>query len=142
MEIFESTGVKSVKSEVTNISNHLSRPMSMEIFRDKLIARVSDGLGILNEYRLATEDWEAVSRLAEEKYKSWEWTFGQSPKFTAHHNFQLGSVKVDAHIAVMHGIIKNINPVDDSIDSPAIHKIITKFIGKRYGSEYTDKWIA
>ncbi|MBT8370428.1 MAG: hypothetical protein KJO34_05660, partial [Deltaproteobacteria bacterium] len=68
--------------------------MSIEIFRDELIAGVSDGLRKLNEYRLATEDWKAVSRLAEEKYKSWEWTFGQSPTFTAHHKFQLGKNKI------------------------------------------------
>ncbi|MBE9543566.1 MAG: lipoate--protein ligase, partial [Proteobacteria bacterium] len=76
--------------------------------------------------------WEAVYRLAEEKYRSWEWTFGRSPQFTVNHKFRLESGNVDAQISVKHGIITDIELARHTVESVSTRRVISEFIGKRY----------
>ncbi len=132
LEITDSRAVSSIKSKVTNISDHLPHPIGMEAFRAEMINGVADALGALTEYQLTAETWEAVYRLAEEKYRSWEWTFGRSPQFTVNHKFRLESGNVDAQISVKHGIITDIELARHTVESVSTRRVISEFIGKRY----------
>lgn len=75
----ESKGIQSVRSRVTNISSHLSQPMTVEEFlaglEDYLIRTIPD----LTARELTREEKAAVTKLMEEKYGTWEWNFGRSP---------------------------------------------------------------
>ena len=132
LEITDSRAVSSIKSKVTNISDHLPHSIGMEAFRAEMINGVADALGDLAEYQLTAEAWEAVYRLAEEKYRSWEWTFGRSPQFTVNHKFRFESGNVDAHIGVKHGIITDIELARHTVESVSTGRVISEFIGKRY----------
>ena len=138
LQIIQSRAVASIPSNVTNISNHLTRPVDMEAFQAELISGISNSFDELKEYQLTKADWDAVYRLTEEKYRSWEWTIGRSPEFTVTHQYQFDSGDVDALITVKHGIIKDIQLSGGSLDSQAIPKVMIEFIGKRYGTEQTD----
>ena len=77
----ESKGIQSVRSRVTNISSHLTQPMTVEEFlaglEDYLIRTIPD----LTARELTQEEKAAVTKLMEEKYGTWEWNFGRSPQY-------------------------------------------------------------
>ena len=76
---FQSKGTQSAICPVTNIREHLARPMTIEEFRERLLDRmVSPGSPRLT---LTPEQEAEVCRLRDEKYRSWEWTWGKTPAF-------------------------------------------------------------
>jgi lipoate-protein ligase A len=117
---------------VTNISEHLRHPIGMDAFRAEMVGGISDAFGELIEYQLTAEDREAVDRLAEKKYKSWDWTFGRSPEFAVEHKIGLDSGNVDARLIVKNGTIKDVELADQSAESYTVRNVINKIIGKRY----------
>ena len=134
--ITQSRAVSSIKSKVTNISEHLRHPMDMDAFRSEIVDGISDAFGKLGEYRLTAGDREAVQRLAEEKYGSWDWTFGRSPEFAVRHKIWLNSGHVDGHLIVNNGIIKDIQMRNHCADSSSIGRISQEFIGQRYDLKF------
>jgi len=132
LEITDSRAVSSIKSKVTNISYHLPHPIGMEVFQAEIINGVADALGDLTEYQLTAEAWEAVDRLAEEKYRSWEWTFGRSPEFAVRHQFRFDAGNVDARMIVKHGVIRGIEFEMPTIESASVFKGINQLIGQRF----------
>jgi lipoate-protein ligase A len=100
LHVIQSRAVASLPSNVTNISDYLSRPMEIEAFMAELIVGISNRFGELKEYQPTAADWDAVGRLSEEKYRSWEWTIGHTPEFTVAHKVQFDSKIVKALITV------------------------------------------
>lgn len=83
---YQSKAMSSVRSEVGNIAPLLPHTVDIHQFTDMFISWL---LHLNPENRLITtssEELEAISRLAETKYKTWEWNFGYSPaySFTIH----------------------------------------------------------
>lgn len=78
----QSKAVKSVRSSVTNIKGYFDdKTMTLE----KLEACLLEGLAQSSRPKTLTlgkEDLEAIRKLADEKYRTWEWNFGKSPDFT------------------------------------------------------------
>ena len=138
LEVVQSRAVASIPSSVTNISDHLSRPMPMENFTAELLAGMSSSFGRFAQYQLTAGDWEAVHRLAAEKYRSWEWTIGRSPEFIARHPFQLDSVNLNPLVTVKHGIIKDIQFPRDNLDHQTISRVRDRLLGQRFGAAEKD----
>ena len=67
--------VKSVKSAVTNISEHLPQSLSIHEFRKEIIKYFI--INNINSYTYTfnTEDTAAITKLEEEKYATTEWNF-------------------------------------------------------------------
>ncbi|MBG9981329.1 lipoate--protein ligase [Facklamia sp. DSM 111018] len=83
---FESKGVKSVRSRVTNLKPYVDdeyKDMTTEEFRDKLLLEIFkvDKRENVKEYHLTEEDWKAVYKIREERFGNWDWNYGHSPKF-------------------------------------------------------------
>ena len=79
-DCFQSRGTQSAICTVTNIREHLASPMTIEEFRERLLDRmVPPGSPRLT---LTPEQEAEVCRLRDEKYRSWEWTWGKTPAFT------------------------------------------------------------
>ena len=135
--ITNSRAVISIRSNVTNIVEHLRRPLEMDTFRVELLEGISRVFGEIINYRLTAEDWETVDLLAKTKYESWDWTIGRSPKFTVHHQIRIGPGKVDAHFRVKNGIIKDVRLANLPNELAAANNIRTKLIGKRYDERFT-----
>jgi lipoate-protein ligase A len=135
LEVVKSRGVPSRKSDVTNITEFLPHPMRMKDFVAKLKAAVSDAFGVLKEYQLTGEEWKAVHRLAEEKYRSWDWTFGRSPEFIARHRIKLAARDVEVLVSVKNGLIKDIRMAENHAADATIFINLAGFVGTRYGSE-------
>ena len=130
--ITKSRAVSSIKSKVTNISEHLHRLMGIDAFRAKLVDGISDVFGELIEYRLTDQDWEAVDLLAQRKYNSWDWTYGRSPEFVVQHKISLDSGDVNAHLVVNNGVIKAVELADRLAESSSRNELINDLIGERF----------
>ena len=105
---FEGKGVKSVKSRVTNISDHLKEPLTVLEFKD-LIMNYLEKINTDNKHYTLTElDIENINKLVEEKYSTWDWNFGNSPKYTLYNELKYPGGNVEFNLNVDKGIIKDI----------------------------------
>ncbi len=78
---FEDKAVQSNRSEVTNITNYLPNPISVDEFTDFLFAEISQNYPEFKVYEPTSEDNEAIEKLSIEKYQTWDWIFGYSPRY-------------------------------------------------------------
>ena len=77
---FQSKSAKSVRSRIGNIRSFLKKDMDLPAFWAYLKdALAGDGLA---PDRLTAQELEAAEELRREKYATWEWTFGRSPRYS------------------------------------------------------------
>ncbi|SIQ92634.1 lipoate-protein ligase A [Peribacillus simplex] len=131
----ESKGIKSIRSRVGNIADFLKEPMSVEEFRSFLLQNIFKDSGKVTEYVLTETDWEKIHKISEERYQSWEWNYGKSPKFNLQnsHRFPVGSV--DIRLEVNRGIIENCKIYGDFFGVGEVADIEQKLTGIRYEKE-------
>ena len=104
-EKFEGKGVKSVRSRVTNIAEHLPRPMTADEFFEYMG-------GILPEaqiYTYSEADLQAIELLRREKYASYDWNFGRSPAYNFKNIKKFPSALVEVYASVEEGRLAKID---------------------------------
>ena len=79
-DAFQTKGTLSAICTVTNIRDHLSEPMTIADFRSRLLAEVLPANHVCVE--LTDEQRAQVRKLRNEKYRSWDWTWGKTPIFS------------------------------------------------------------
>ena len=132
IEVTASRAVKSVRSNVANACEFLSRPMELALFRKNLLKSCSETYGGLREYRLSGQAWDQVYALAANKYGSWEWNFAKTPDFTARHQIKYGSEIRILRLKVKRGMVAEIETVREGSIEAAIRSQVDRFIGKPY----------
>ena len=97
-EKFRSKSTKSVRSRIGNIRSFLKQDMTLQDFWAHL--RVSLGKTDVAPEQLTAEELAQVQRLKEEKYDTWEWTYGRSPRYnyTSKRRWPGGNLEVYAEI--------------------------------------------
>lgn len=105
---FEGKSVKSVKARVTNISDHIKNPMDILEFKDYLMNFVLSSDKENYMYELSEEDTNSINNLVEEKYSTWDWNFGLSPKYSLNNELKYPGGNVEFSLNVEKGIIRNI----------------------------------
>ncbi|MHC1775454.1 MAG: lipoate--protein ligase [Lentimicrobium sp.] len=106
---FEDKAVKSVRSRVTNISEHLKQPLTVIGFRDLILNHVMESTPGAKLYSFSESDIEAISKLRDDKYSSWEWNFGYSPKYNFRKAVKTNGGKLEVTLEVVNGIIETAN---------------------------------
>ena len=76
---FRDKAVKSVRSRVTNISEHLKEPMDVMMFADLIQEHIITMYPDAKAYDLSADDHQKINELVRTKYGTWEWNFGYSP---------------------------------------------------------------
>ena len=130
----ESKSVKSVSSHVTNISSHMERPVSMdaEQFMLQLYDYYLKNYPEAVSYELSQDDRNAIQKLAEEKYSTWEWNYGASPAFAVSASRKFGFGLVDVRLNVSRGRIKEIRIFGDYFGIQSISEIEELLVGVEY----------
>ena len=72
-------GVKSVRSRMTTVREHLPGDISLSEFKKLLLEKLFAGQP-MEQYVLTEEDIAAVEKLRSERYGTWEWNYGGSPQ--------------------------------------------------------------
>ncbi|MDX2431788.1 MAG: lipoate--protein ligase [Bacteroides sp.] len=116
---FEDRAVKSVRSEVTNICDHLDEQMEIDDFQKLLFESVRASLKAIR-YSYSEEDLREISELTRSKFSTWEWNFGYSPRYQFNKVLQYGEGKISIHMNVVKGIIQEITIRGDFIGSQDI----------------------
>ncbi len=91
---FESKSAKSVRSRVGNLRPLLPETMDLDSFKVLLLQELTrEGL---QKESLTEAELTEVRTLAEEKYRSWDWTFGRNPpyQFRNRRRFPGGTLEV------------------------------------------------
>lgn len=131
-EKIQSKGVKSIRSRVANISEFLAEPLPMEEFKRKLLHSLFGG-GHVPELTLTEADWEGVRRLAEERYRSWDWNYGKSPAFNVRKTKRLEGVGTfDIRLNVAGGLITEAAFYGDFFGASDVSELAEKLKGVRY----------
>ena len=102
---FEDKAVKSVRKRVTNISEHLKSPMTVLQFADLIMKHIMETRANCQPYEFTDEDLAAIKKLRDEKYSTWEWNFGHSPKYSYSKMIRTKGGNVELHLNIEKGII-------------------------------------
>lgn len=103
---FTSKSTKSVKSRIGNIRDFLPQDMTLSDFWSWLKNRLAgDGW---SDGALTGEELAAVSRLADEKYRTWDWTYGRSPHFDMVSRGYFAGGRLEVGLSVAKGCISSI----------------------------------
>ncbi len=103
---YDSKAVQSNRSRVTNISNYLKKKISVEDFiRFLLDVQLEDNANLNLE--LSGKDDETIQKLSKEKFETWEWNFGYSPRYTFRNTFRSNKKNLEIELEVAKGIIKS-----------------------------------
>ncbi len=103
---FQDKAVKSVRSRVTNISEHLSRQMDVLEFKALIQDHISKKYPDIQLIEFSDNDIRAINLLAEEKYKTWEWNYGYSPKYTFRKMIKTAGGSIEVLLDVDSGMIR------------------------------------
>lgn len=112
-ECVQTRGTQSAICAVTNIRPHLAEDMTVEAFRRRLLERMVPDAGDRRE--LTEEQVREVCRLRDEKYRSWEWTWGRTPAFTYEKRGRFAGEPFWVAYAAKHGIVEHA-----AVECPAV----------------------
>ena len=135
---FQGKSVKSVKSRVTNISSHLDKKMTVLEFKDYLMDFINKRDKNSHFYELNDKDVESINKLVEEKYSTWEWNFGYSPKYSLYNELKYPGGNVEFSLDVHDGLIKDIKFFGDFFGKEDISFIENKLRNVKH-NEYSIK---
>lgn len=132
---FEGKAVKSVSSRVTNISEHLKSPLTILEFKDRIMKHVSQINTDNKIYEFSENDLGNIKKLVDEKYNTWEWNFGSSPKYTLVNELKYIGGNVEFYLNVEKGIITNVRICGDFFGKCNVCDIENLLIGIKHNEE-------
>ena len=102
----KSKGIHSVKSRVTNISEHLGERLPVEQLKTLLLTAIAEEEKEMTEYRLTHRDLQAVHHLMKTRYLRWDWSFGSYARFNVSRSHRFPAGKVEARMGITGGRIQ------------------------------------
>lgn len=102
---FEDKAVQSNRSEVTNIANYLPKPVLVSEFTDFLFGEISQNYTEFRVYEPTTVDITAIEKLSIEKYQTWDWIFGYSPRYRFSNTLDTTNGRIHVSLLVEKGHI-------------------------------------
>jgi len=137
----KSKGIDSVRSRVANLRPMLKCPLDTEgfiAFIEDYVAVNSDagGAEITGVRWLTPEEINGISKLACEKYSTWEWNYGTSKAYSRRERrrFPFGTVEIELETA--NGIITAMRITGDFFGTRDIAELESLLCGLRF--EYAD----
>lgn len=132
-EKFKSKSVKSVRSRVTNISDYLPEPITIDEFKKLLLERLFlEQDSPKREYVLTEEDQAEIREMMEEKYANWEWNYGYSPKFNYEKTDRFDGGTLQVRLNVVKGIIEECKIYGDFFGVEDVRDVENRLKGVRY----------
>lgn len=128
---FISKAIKSNPHPVCNIRPHLSSDISLTVFKKLFIEYMK---GNDAEFLLDGNDNADISRLAEEKYGSWKWNFGNTPDF----HISYGAVQADTHRGIFTEFTVSGRECPEMIGSRISIEESTEILSKLYPDSFDD----
>ena len=128
---FIDKAVKSVRSRVTNISDHLPHPMTVLEFKDYLMEFIMKDNHLSGIQNLTEEEESIVNRLMEEKYQTWEWNYGKSPEYSMNKKIRTKGGTVQVIADVREGLIRDLRFYGDFFAGKDPQELTNQLLGVR-----------
>ncbi len=128
----ESKGIKSVRARVTNIKDHLKKDMTITEFKDGLKkVFLKDAV----EYEFTERDLTAINSLVKEKYSTYEWNIGRSPKGKNEFAFKFPFGIFNFTFDTVGGRVENANIHGDFFSRKDVNEFSQKLNGVKFNRE-------
>ena len=128
---FVDKAVKSNRARVTNLAPYLPEGMITDDLKELLIEEMLETNEGVTIYHLTDEDIAGVHQLIEEKYKTWDWNFGFSPKYNFKNAKKIPAGFIEVHLDVERGgTIEKAKIFGDFFASKPIEEFEEILIGK------------
>lgn len=128
---YESKAVQSNRSTVNNIAQFLNHEMKIKDFIDFLIEVQLKTKGNTN-YELSETDLETIQKLSKEKFETWDWKFGYSPKYVFNNQVEIEGKSLHINLSVKKGRITTCSIAGDYFSAKEAEHITAECIGERH----------
>jgi lipoate-protein ligase A len=128
---FEDKAVQSNRSEVTNIADYLPQPIKVEDFGNQLFSEISKQLTDSQLYTPTEADMQAIQKLSDEKYQTWDWIFGYSPRYRFKNQFSSSKGEITISLLVEKGLLVEVS-LSGAIPDEFAQKIVVVLLGFRH----------
>ncbi|MBY6024338.1 lipoate--protein ligase [Priestia aryabhattai] len=128
----ESKGIKSIRSRVANISEFLTDKITVNEFKQLILRYIFNGEENIKEYKLTEKDWEKINEISNERYQTWEWNYGKSPKFNVQHAHRFPVGQIDVRLEVSKGTITQCKIYGDFFGVGDVSEVEEKLTNIRY----------
>ena len=125
----QTKGIRSVRSRVTNVAEHLPEKVTLPEFRRILLENIlKENPG--EAYPLTQDDLAAVEKLRAERYATWDWNYGFSPACTMLRRRRVdGCGLIEGYITVEHGRISALTFKGDFFSASEPDELAAHFVG-------------
>lgn len=127
---FQSKSIKSVRSRVGSIRAALKEDMTMAQFWDYL--RSALAMDSLEQASLTEAELAKVRALKVEKYDTWQWNYGSSPKFDTRIRRRFAGGGLDIYLCIRHGRIESIQIFGDFLAQQPVEELTAVLTGVSY----------
>ncbi len=130
---YNDKAIKSNRARVINLKDVLPKEMTLDDLKQTLIDEMLKTNASSFIYELSTEDIEDVQKLISEKYATWDWNFGFSPKYSFQNAIKIPAGFIELHLDVLRGgTIEKVKIFGDFFASKPIEELEVLFIGKNH----------
>jgi lipoate---protein ligase len=99
--------IKSVRTKVVNIYEYLDSNLTMDQFSDYLFHQIIHPIDGAFVAPLDKGESMQISRLSKEKFETWDWIYGYSPKYQFKTCIDYLDIRVEIELYIEKGIIIN-----------------------------------
>ena len=128
---YEGKAVQSNRSPVANISQFLKISMTTGEFIQFLL-----GVQLENKankmYSFTENDSSSTEKLATEKFRTWEWNFGYSPKYTFRNEIKIDGKLLTIRLLVEKGVIVEAEIGGEYLSEPEKLQMVKMLEGSRH----------
>ncbi len=128
---FQGKAVQSNRSEVTNILPFLKNKLTINEFNSFLM-NYQIGRPGSSSYAFDEREKLAIQKLADEKFTTWEWNFGYSPKYTFHNVCLIKGKILKSELKVERGYINGAVISGDYYSNSQSEWLNKAFIGMKH----------
>ena len=128
--------VKSVPKRVTNISEHLKEPISLNEFTNKIMDHILATNPRAKLYEFDEKDLAAIKKIRDEKYITKEWNYGYSPDYSFNKQIKTNGGMLEMNLDVEKGIIKKAKIFGDFFNLKDISEIENSLINIKHDEDH------
>ena len=133
---YKDKAIKSISSRVTNIEEHLNHNVSLQEFETRIINHVRNMYAESELYELTDSDIDAINKLVEEKYGTWNWNFGHSPQYNFQKGIKTNGGHVEINLDVEKGAIKKVKIFGDFFNTRDVGELENILVGVPHEQEH------
>lgn len=132
---FQDKAVKSVANRVTNITEHLKTPLTITEFKEFIMNYVIGNTSNKILYKFTDSDIKIINSMVTEKYTTWQWNYGNSPKYTLRNEKKYPGGTVEIMTNIDKGIIKTLKIYGDFFSLKEVEDIEKALIGAEHSEQ-------